>query len=154
MKSGACLIAEERARHTGQQLGYSAEHDAGLADHELAGKAAEKIAGADPLGDPKIYGRKLVIAGALIAAEIDRLVAKHGGLAIPPIDLPKTTEQTGEQTEEEVEVETAQDLVDNNTKDELIAIADAEEVEYNPDDTKLVIAEAIIAKRAEPQQPA
>lgn len=36
-----------------------------------------------------------------------------------------------------------------NTKDELITLAEKEKVEINPHDTKLVIAEAIVAKRKE-----
>jgi hypothetical protein len=83
MKSGLTLIGEERDRHSGQRYNHSADDDAKLGDGELARKAVEKISSADQLGDPQAYGRALVVAGSLIAAEIDRLVRKHGGISIP-----------------------------------------------------------------------
>ena len=48
----------------------------------------------------------------------------------------------------EVEPETADDLVEANTKDELLALADEEGVEVNSSDTKAEIADAIVEARS------
>lgn len=89
MKTGIELIAEERARQISQE-GWTLEHDDQHINHELAMNAADcLLSGTDcsmedwrPEGRPcwnlaqKHKGdrqRQLAIAGALIAAEIDRL---------------------------------------------------------------------------------
>ena len=95
MKTGIELIAEERKRQI-EQLGWDAEHDAKHTHHELARAAAcyatpgyiRKLHITDngtPFGwpfskdwwkpCPQDRKRELVKAGALIAAEIDRLQA-------------------------------------------------------------------------------
>lgn len=77
-KTGAQLIAEERATH--EAKGWTAEHDDMHTEGELATKAAEIIADCDDSwGLAKKCGfeggrvRQLVVAGSLIAAEIDRI---------------------------------------------------------------------------------
>jgi len=95
MKTGAELIADERARQTNEE-GWIKEHDAKLEEEELAYAA---ICYAFPNGTvkPDIVDdfwpwescwwkptpddriRELVKSGALIAAEIDRLQAKKEG---------------------------------------------------------------------------
>ena len=90
MKTGIELIAEERKRQI-EQLGWDAEHDAKHTRHELARAAAcyatpgylRTIINGRPFGwpfnkhwwkpSPQDRKRELVKAGALIAAEIDRL---------------------------------------------------------------------------------
>ena len=96
MKSGARMIAKERKRQA-RRLGWTASHDDEHTDGILAVVAAELAAystdasvsdSANRLPDPwKLVNlnrfdrvRQLVIAGALIAAEIDRLKrAEKGG---------------------------------------------------------------------------
>lgn len=104
MANGVERIAEERARQV-EQLGYTALHDSQHDDHDLA-FAAACYASPAPVylvrvtehDDPKKHGRaewvqpwpnewgdfkrsnridELTKAGALIAAEIDRLLAKE-----------------------------------------------------------------------------
>lgn len=90
MKTGAELIAEERARQVAEE-GYDAEHDANHEHGELVSAAiayglihtnwplpgAMRLCGAfwpwdDEYWKPQTPTRDLVRAGALIAAEIDR----------------------------------------------------------------------------------
>lgn len=90
--TGAALIAAERER---QLLAWSAKHDADHDDGEIAIRAAELAVhhtdatvddptdrGPDGWGLVRKHGhdaiRSLTIAGALIAAEIDRLIAAKG----------------------------------------------------------------------------
>lgn len=97
MKTGTQLIAEERERQVSQE-GYDAKHDDRHTDHALAINAASlTVSGTDcalddwrPDGrhdwglDEKHKGdrvRQLSVAGALIAAEIDRLQRQQ---PIPP----------------------------------------------------------------------
>lgn len=88
MKNGAELIAEERTRQISAE-NWTPEHDDSHRDGHLAKAAAELAAHGtdmevtDHLSGPDVWGlvrkhhndrqRQLVIAGALIAAEIDRL---------------------------------------------------------------------------------
>lgn len=85
MKSGIELIAEERQRQITQE-GWTPEHDDGHIDGELAIEAARWAAEGTDIAcddngmcgtanhrDSKPRLRQLAIAGALIAAEIDRL---------------------------------------------------------------------------------
>jgi hypothetical protein len=93
--NGAQLIADERRRQVLVE-GWSPEHDDGHADGELAAVAAGlALDGFARLDNPAFGGpwdpwhliakhrgnriRQLVIAGALIAAEIDRLERQAGG---------------------------------------------------------------------------
>jgi len=86
MKTGAQLIAEERWNHV--EKGWTPDHDDEHADAALAIRGAELAVdgtdayvgqpdGHDPWGLVKKHRpdrvRQLTIAGALIAAEIDRL---------------------------------------------------------------------------------
>ncbi len=90
--NGVTLIAEERQRQIAEE-GYSAQHDAGHVGDELALAAAvyaipAKVRNISQVmmelwpGDwyfkpsPRDRVRELTKAGALIAAEIDRLRAK------------------------------------------------------------------------------
>ncbi len=92
---GTELIAAERQRQLGK---WSIEHDADHADGELAVRAAElAVDGIGELftGDYRRDGwdlvkkhrgnrvRQLTIAGALIAAEIDRVLAERDGSIAP-----------------------------------------------------------------------
>jgi hypothetical protein len=94
MNTGAELIAAERARQTAEE-GWTLEHDAEHTDDELARAAACYAMPAmyrayvDPMcpadwpwhrghWKPGNRIRELVKAGALIAAEIDRLAAAGG----------------------------------------------------------------------------
>ena len=90
MKTGIELIAEERMRQI-EKEGWTPEHDAKHNHHELARAAAcyatpgylRTIINGRPFGwpfsknwwkpSPRDRKRELVKAGALIAAEIDRL---------------------------------------------------------------------------------
>lgn len=84
-KDGATLIAEERQRQIAQE-GWTAEHDDQWADGQLADAAGCYALEDNPNADidaiwpwdaqwwkPKDRKRNLIRAGALIAAEIDRL---------------------------------------------------------------------------------
>lgn len=94
-KNGVDMIAAERLRQIAQK-GYTAEHDDAHAAGELAAQAARLVAGGTDVwvGSTRddVFGtfewpgwytktdreemgrvRQLVIAGALLAAEIDRL---------------------------------------------------------------------------------
>ena len=88
---GIALIRAERLRQIAVE-GYTPEHDAEHADSELAEAAAAYVlsavgwpsSAADiwPFGDgfkPGAPLDSLVKAGALIAAEIDRIVAQEAG---------------------------------------------------------------------------
>jgi hypothetical protein len=87
MKSGAELISEERATH--ESKGWTAEHDDQHTGLDMPPVAIHLILDlADEAHDwglvvkAKREGgriRQLVIAGALIAAEIDRLQRLEGG---------------------------------------------------------------------------
>lgn len=98
MKTGVELIAEERIRQL-KELGYTLEHDEKWCKDDKLAKAAACYAGAPTLGNeyrtglipPKLWPfsgdawkptpddrvRELTKAGALIAAEIDRLQRKE-----------------------------------------------------------------------------
>lgn len=88
MKTGAELIADERSTH--EAKGWTAEHDDQHTDLDMPPVAIHLILDhADPLHDwglvekTKREGgriRQLVVAGALIAAEIDRLQRLSGGV--------------------------------------------------------------------------
>lgn len=86
--TGSELIAEERARQVSGE-GWSEENDDELADGELAVEAARwaseetywatqenGLRGSDIHRKTKPRVRQLAIAGALIAAEIDRLLRR------------------------------------------------------------------------------
>lgn len=91
MKTGIELIADERKRQI-EQLGWDAEHDAKHTYHELARAAACYATpgylrinnNGKPYGwpfskdwwkpSPQDRKRELVKAGALIAAELDRII--------------------------------------------------------------------------------
>lgn len=74
MTIGSDLIATERQRQIDEE-GYTSEHDAYHDDSSLVGAAVEYALEAARLihGYPLSAVRNLVKAGALIAAEIDRL---------------------------------------------------------------------------------
>lgn len=94
MKTGAQLIEEERARQIRDER-FTERHDSGHEDGELA-RAAAAYATPEPYREYVLSGRpvlwpwelnwwkptpndrvrELVKAGALIAAEIDRLIAE------------------------------------------------------------------------------
>lgn len=93
MKTGIELIAEERQEQIKKHL-YSIAHDIEVNDNEQLAHAAEMLLavereeGIDSDSFPdgwdkdicrkmlaKSYKERLIIAGALIAAEIDRLIA-------------------------------------------------------------------------------
>lgn len=95
MKTGAELIAEERQRQLDDE-GWTAERDARYKDGELIRAALCYADSANPYikyVGPRTWPwhpswdkrskhsrkRKLVIAGALIAAELDRLQAEEEG---------------------------------------------------------------------------
>lgn len=107
MKAGAQLITEERARQI-EAEGFGPEHDANHGRGELASAAVcyallhanypirdgWKMVGCfwpwdDEYWKPRTPVENLVRAGALIAAEIDRLhlVRARSTLAPPPRDL-------------------------------------------------------------------
>lgn len=90
MKSGVDLIAAERQRQISVE-GWSAEHDDTHRDGELAIEAAlwateqtarksfrDGMCGPENHRQSKSRVKQLVIAGALIAAEIDRLQRLEG----------------------------------------------------------------------------
>ena len=95
-------------------------------------------------------GDVFIKAGSLSQGTDGWVQIREGDPEAPPLLAPEGVGESSEaEAEEEAEEpETAQYLVDNNTKDELLALADEEGVEVNPDDTKAVIAEAIVAARA------
>jgi hypothetical protein len=99
--AGAEMVAEERRRHV-EEVGYGAAHDRGHTRGELAINAASlALAHTDAKvdnphdhdDDPwglvgKHRGnpvRSLTIAGSLICAEIDRIIARQQGLTRRPI---------------------------------------------------------------------
>ncbi len=84
---GADLIADERSRQIGEEEHWTSDHDDKHTDQSLADAAAylarphREIVVPDWSRDLSIKHqndrvRELVIAGALIAAEIDRLLRK------------------------------------------------------------------------------
>jgi hypothetical protein len=82
MKTGIEQIADERATH--ERKGWTAAHDDGHDDKKLAAIAVNLICDLpDGWGlseNAKMEGgriRQLVVAGSLIAAEIDRLQRLH-----------------------------------------------------------------------------
>jgi hypothetical protein len=96
MTAGARLIAEERDRQIAEE-GFSEEHDAQHAERQLAGAARAYLysyhtgykftPGSWPKGwDQKLWKvtgdkkRLLVKAGALVAAELDRLLNAQAAL--------------------------------------------------------------------------
>lgn len=81
---GLVKIVQERRRQV-EEEGYDADHDDGYVEGELALAAADLLLeGADPMNIEDPWGlkarhkgnriRQLEIAGALVAAELDRLL--------------------------------------------------------------------------------
>lgn len=95
-------------------------------------------------------GDVFIKAGSLSMGTEGWVQIREGDTEAPPLLAPESAGGAAEvATQEEVEEqETAEDLVNSNTKEELLSLAELENVEVNPDDTKLVIAEAIVAARA------
>jgi hypothetical protein len=78
----------------------------------------------------------------------DRNVAQAPVENAPAAAEEKTAEKpAGQQAVEEVKAQTAAQLEEANTKEELLAIADNEGVEANHSDNKHDIAKAIVAAR-------
>ena len=75
MKTGSEMIADERRRQIDVK-GYTAQHDDEITDGNLA-KMAEELVGSNLWwntdGQRSGRIRTLVVAGALLAAEIDRI---------------------------------------------------------------------------------
>lgn len=78
MKSGLQLIGEERERQRGPQFAFTESHDDAHTNGELVDLAEQHLHDADPTNIQQ-YGRNLAKAGAVIAAELDRVIRATGG---------------------------------------------------------------------------
>lgn len=74
--SGIAQILIERNRQE-SDLGYTAEHDAALPQQALVGLAQDRLSGLDTAMDWIALVEQLAQAGALIAAQIDKLVTAN-----------------------------------------------------------------------------